>query len=95
MYCILNLKPSMRMAIPAIQVATLTLDIDSKGAGMMEVINGSTSSVGAQLRRLLAGTRLNLRKQGGIGHAERLVQFHCVLATADYPAAASCLPFKG
>eukprot|EP00965_Chrysotila_dentata_P067128 2221821-Pleurochrysis_carterae.AAC.1 len=62
---------------------------------MAEVINGGTTSVGAQLRRLLNGTQINLRKQGGIGHAVRDVQFHCVLATADYPAAASCLPFKG
>eukprot|EP00965_Chrysotila_dentata_P238296 6202410-Pleurochrysis_carterae.AAC.1 len=95
MYCILNLKASMRMSIPAIQVATLTRDIDCKAAGMVEVINGGTTSIGYQLRRLLAGTRIVLRKQGGIGHAARDVQFHCVLCTADYPAMAACLPFKG
>eukprot|EP00965_Chrysotila_dentata_P020389 675565-Pleurochrysis_carterae.AAC.1 len=35
-YCILNLEPSMRMSIPAIQVATLTRLYDSKAAGMVE-----------------------------------------------------------
>eukprot|EP00965_Chrysotila_dentata_P197800 6178407-Pleurochrysis_carterae.AAC.2 len=94
MYCILNLHPTIRMSIPAIQVATLTRDIDARAAGMVEVINGGTTSVGAQLRRPLTGTRINLRKQGGIGHAARDVQFHCVLATADYAAMASCLPLK-
>eukprot|EP00965_Chrysotila_dentata_P118507 3917933-Pleurochrysis_carterae.AAC.1 len=36
MYCILNLHPTIRMSIPAIQVATLTRDIDAKAAGMVE-----------------------------------------------------------
>eukprot|EP00965_Chrysotila_dentata_P039784 1321897-Pleurochrysis_carterae.AAC.1 len=39
--------------------------MDSKAAGMVEVINGGTTSVGAQLRRLLTGTRIKLRKQQG------------------------------
>eukprot|EP00965_Chrysotila_dentata_P043306 1439456-Pleurochrysis_carterae.AAC.1 len=62
---------------------------------MVEVINGGITSIGYQLRRLRSGTRMKLRKQGGIGHAERDVQFYCVLFTADYHAMATCLPFKG
>eukprot|EP00965_Chrysotila_dentata_P240871 6203957-Pleurochrysis_carterae.AAC.2 len=94
MYSILNLKPSMRMCMPAIQLATLTRDKDAKAVGMVEVINGGTTSVGAQLRRLLTGSKMHLRQQDGIGYAGRDVQFHCVLATADFPAMAALLPFK-
>eukprot|EP00965_Chrysotila_dentata_P025978 861726-Pleurochrysis_carterae.AAC.1 len=95
MYCILNLRPSMRMCIPAIQLATLTRDVDAKSCGMVEVINGGTTSIGAQLRRFAAGVRVCLRKQGGIGHADRDLQVYCVLATADFPAMAAMLPTKG
>lgn len=45
------------MTIPAIQLATICRDIDAKAVGMNEIINGGTTSVGAQLRNNCASTK--------------------------------------
>ena len=51
LYAIINLKPSLRMSIPALQIATICRDADAKLVGMNEIINGGSTSVGAQLRK--------------------------------------------
>lgn len=50
LYTYINLHPSIRMTIPAIQVATIAMDVDVKAVGMVEILTGGTTSFGAQVR---------------------------------------------
>ena len=96
LYAIINLSPHVRMTLPAIQVATLANDQDCKMVGMREIINGGTTSIGAQLRRLeLPGKQYLVRTKEGNAHELRQMCVHAVMATGDFPAMASLLPFKG
>ena len=95
LYSILNLKPSLRMTIPAIQIATLCRDIDSKEVGMDEIINGGTTSVGAQLRKFQHPTDpVDIRTPAGTIE-KRAFTVHAPLATGDFPAMAAMLAVKG
>ena len=49
---ILSLEPSLRMALMAIQPVTLCLEKHVKAVGMVNVVNGGETSLGAQLRGL-------------------------------------------
>ena len=94
MYAILNLLPSLRMTIPAIQLATICRDIDAKAVGMNEIINGGTTSVGAQLRKYKKPTDpVDIRTPSGTIE-KRAFTVHAPLATGDFPAMASMLAVK-
>ena len=95
MYAIINLNPSIRASVPAIQLATVCRDSDAKAVGMVETLHGGETSLGAQLRKLAPGVPLRLRTPDGLGYENRVVSFHVPYATADFPQAAAFLPFKG
>lgn len=83
------------MTIPAIQIATLCRDIDSKEVGMDEIINGGTTSVGAQLRKFQHPTDpVDIRTPAGTIE-KRAFTVHAPLATGDFPAMAAMLAVKG
>ena len=94
MYAIINLSPSIRASIPAIQLATVARESDAKAVGMVELLNGGTTSIGAQVRKFSSGQKVLLRKPCGTGFEERMVSVHVPYATADFPQAAAFLPFK-
>ena len=94
MYAIINLHPGSRMSAPAIQVACIVNDHTAKEVSMNEIINGGTTSIGAQLRRLQhASSVSDPFRTSDTG--ERLMTVHAVLAAGDFPALASLLPSKG
>jgi hypothetical protein len=109
MYAIISLQPNVRMRLLSIQVATLLYAHDAKLAGMVETINGGTTSVGAQLRKRQHPVTVKMRKVSfeadGCGHykmnlgksgrEDRPFTVHAPLATGDFPAMASWLPTKG
>ena len=80
------------MSAPAIQLASVCNDSDAKDAGMWEVINGGTTSIGAQLRKW---QHAQLVPDPFQLMSERPMTIHCVVAAGDFPAMASMLPFKG
>ena len=94
LFIIINLSPDIRMTLPAVQVATLVNDSDCKAVGMTEIINGGTTSIGAQLRELQNPALFTVLSQDGRVHEDRFLSFHAVAATGDFPAMASLLPFK-
>ena len=85
------------MSDPAIQVATLVNDADAKLAGMYEVFNGGTTSLGAQLQRLqhLAEVNDPFRDRFKNPEARRLMSIHAIGVSGDFPALAALLPSKG
>jgi hypothetical protein len=108
MYAVINLQPNVRMSLLTIQVASLLYDHDAKVAGMVETINGGTTSVGAQLRERQHPVTVKMRKVSfeadgdghykmtiGKGREDRPFTVTCPLATGDFPAMASWLPTKG
>ena len=108
MYAVINLQPNVRMSLLSIQVASLLYDHDAKVAGMVETINGGTTSVGAQLRERQHPVTVKMRKVSfeadgdghykmtiGKGREDRPFTVTCPLATGDFPAMASWLPTKG
>ena len=109
MFAIINLEPSVRMSLLSIQVATLLYDYDAKQAGMVEVFNGGTTSVGAQLRERQQPCTVKMRKvqfesdgHGSYtmdlskpGREDRPFTVHAPFAVGDYPAQAATLPCKG
>ena len=95
LYSIVNLEPRVRSSLKRIMVACLCRDADAKAVGMVEVMNGGSTSLGAQLRELATPTKLRLRARSGFGDEDRLVTVHAPLFTADFPQAAAFLPTKG
>jgi len=97
LYAVINLHPASRMSDPAIQVATLVNDADAKLAGMYEVFNGGTTSIGAQLQRLqhLAEVNDPFRDRLKNPEARRLMSIHAIGVSGDFPALAALLPSKG
>lgn len=99
LYAIINLHAASRLSTHAIQVASLVNDNDAKLAGMDEVINGGTTSVGAQLRRLQTPTPIDdpfaeeLQVTGD--EPKRHHTVHAVAVSGDFPAIAALGPWKG
>ena len=61
---------------------------------MNEIINGGTTSIGAQLRRLQHASIVpDPFRTSDTG--ERLMTVHAVIAAGDFPAIAALLPCKG
>ena len=95
MYSIINVHPARRMTIPAIQLATVCRDADAKSVGMDEIINGGTTSAGAQLRKFQVPCEpVSMRNPAG-GIEKRGFTVSAPLATGDFPAMASMLAVKG
>lgn len=95
LYAIINLHRSYRMSKVSIQVATLCTEHASKLATMYDVINGGTTSIGAQLRVLDALQTREIPNPDGLTTHPREMSVHAVAYTADMPAAASMLAVKG
>ena len=76
------------------QVVTLVNDADAKRVGMVEVINGGTTSFGAQMRAFQTPVPITIRSADGRSHETRGMSMHCVTVTGDYPAINSLLPSK-
>ena len=95
MYSIINLHPSLRMSATALQVATLVNGHDARLCGWDEVLNGGTTSIGAQLCRLMVQHEVVLRLPSGMGTMKRKMAYHAVAFAADFPAAAMGLASKG
>lgn len=93
MYCIINLHASVRMSAPALQIATVVNEHDAKATGMDEVLNGGSTSIGAQLRALGQQHETTVRLASGT--MPRQVSYHAVCYAADFPAAAAGLASKG
>jgi hypothetical protein len=92
LYAIINLHPANRMSAPALQLASVCNNHDAKAAGMYEVINGGTTSLGAQLTKW----RVERPVPDPFGlMATRPMSIHAVIASGDFPAMADMLPFKG
>ena len=81
------------MSEKALQVVSIANEHDAKGAGMDEMLNGGTTSVGAQLRRLEALHPRLVRAPSGV--QTRNISFHAVVTAFDFPAAAMGLAAKG
>ena len=94
LFAIINLKPSLRMSLPALQVAALCYDHEAKAAGMVDVFNGGETSPGAQLKRFQHPHPVTVRCPGG-GYEKREMTIHAPLFAGDYPAVASMTPCKG
>lgn len=82
------------MSIPAIQMATLACDADAKLVAMDEIINGGTTSVGAQLRKFEKPCEpVDMINPSGKVE-KRAFSATCPLAAGDMPATSSVLAVK-
>ena len=100
LYAVVNFHHSTRLSTHAIQVATIVNDHDAKLASMDEVINGGTTSLGAQLRRLDTPTLVKdpfrtLMPDTGDAAPTRPMTVHAIAVAGDFPAMASMGPWKG
>ena len=95
MVAVLNLKPQVRNTLPALHIITVCADSDCKAVGMAEVLNGGTTSLGAQIRAHAIAQKMKLRDPTGFGSSEHDVDFRAVAFTGDFPEMASMLPAKG
>ena len=92
---VINLSPTIRMTIPCVIVVTLVNGKYAKDVGMVEIINGGSTSLGAQLREFYTPQRRLLRSRDGKSRIERDLGIYAVCGVADFPAHASWGPFKG
>ena len=54
MVAMINLHPSIRMSLRTLQPVTFCYQTDAKAVGLLEVLHGGTTSIGAQVRRCTA-----------------------------------------
>ena len=96
LFAIINLKASIRMSLPGLQVASLCYDHEAKAAGMVDVFNGGETSPGAQLRIFQHPHSVTVRSPGhGYGCETRDMTMHAPLFVGDFPATAAMTPAKG
>jgi hypothetical protein len=102
-YALINLEPSIRMALPYIQLVTVAYESDIKHFGMELVISGpldedeeTGTSYGACMRRLVRaeGITIQVPKSDGQGYEDRRFRGGTILVAADHPAAAKMLSCK-
>lgn len=103
-YALVNLDPSIRMALPYIQLVTVAYESDIKYFGMELIISGpldedeeTGSSFGACMRRLgrPEGISLSVRgPKGGPAFVPMSFRGWVVLVAADHPAAAKTFGYK-
>ena len=92
---IVNLHPSLRMSVRTLQPVTFAYQSDVKAVGMVELLHGGVSSLGAQIRRRNEPKPLRLRDASGKNYVDKPTSYHLVAGTADYPAYAEGVPTKG
>ena len=103
-YALVNLDPSIRMALPYIQLVTVVYESDIKHFGMELIISGpldedeeTGTSFGAAMRRLgrPEGIQLSVRgPPGGPVYVSQAFRGWLVLVAADHPAAAKMFGYK-
>ena len=85
----------MRMSLPALQLATLARDANAKLVGMDEIVNGGTTSVGAQLRKFQTPCEpVDMLTPSG-KRERRAFTIHAPYAIGDFPQMAAMLAVKG
>jgi hypothetical protein len=83
---IVNLQPSMRMSLHTLQPITFAFSSDAKKVGMVEILHGGTSSLGAQVARRVNPSPLRLRNASGTGYEEKDTSYRILMSTCDFPA---------
>ena len=68
---IINLHPSLRMSVRTLQPVTFAYQSDVKAVGMVELLHGGVSSLGAQIRRRNEPKPLRLRDASGKNYVDK------------------------